>query len=730
MTGVLASSAADALPLYYPRAAWRKAASRWFRRRDVVLSVIPSKLDHKIARVDSRTWAGFVSMFAAPLEANIPKDRLPLWSAASYRDGYLEDANVEHVYALAFDVDEDPIPSRADLEQLVGLRAVVSTSSSSTAEAPHWRLVFALSRPVTVDEYRHVWAVVADSLHFPVGAASKNPSRGWYAPRRGVDGYYETFEVDGDSLDVDELLAMTPAVATSSPSTSSESPSTTTSTPAIRSSAARLLADAWPPRGQRCSARLALSGALRSSGLAQEEAAGLMREMHGYLADRGDVTDASLDAMAASTYARGDELPTAGWPTLARCMPAPILTAVSGLLSRDADLRAAVELECLTPQAAAPVSGVQAVAMPDADDIGETWGGWDEPILPPVYLLDGLIPEGKVVTFFAEGGSVKSWSAFALAISVATGRPWLGRAVQQGRALILDYEDGRYEFQRRMRILRGGELDDIPELGYTYMPPELSDKAMWPKLARKGLRLLVIDTLGSGMPGDADENTTAFAAGMKIAGRFTECGCTVLIVAHANKTGGLRGSSAIRDSSDVVFKFEAVSETDSVKRMRMVCDKPGPQKRPKPVNVELSDAGLTTFEDEASDVGRNATAPEGIRAAILLALESGPRLVSDLRIGRDKQRVADELRALTEAGKIVSLGKREGVQLDDAEKRRARLLAAAETCDTRVELRDTAHVLGEDVDAALKEGAITLRTGRDGGGFIVAGGPRGVGAST
>ncbi len=328
--------------------------------------------------------------------------------------------------------------------------------------------------------------------------------------------------------------------------------------------------------------------------------------------------------------------------------------------------------------------------------MGETWGGWDAPVLPPVYLLDGLIPEAKVCTFFAEGGSVKTWSALALAIAVATGKPWLGvYPVKQGRVLYLDYEDGPYEVSRRVGILNGRE--EVPDLGYLYGGPQIDQVELWKTLAAKvvseGIRLVVVDSLGAGMPGDADENTTAFAQGMKIAGKFTETGCTVVFVHHANKTGGMRGTSAARDQSDCVFKFEPVSETDAVKRMRMVCDKPGPQRRPKPVNVELTDRGLTTFEDVAADAGRNATGPVGVSEAIKLALAGGPLLTVDKvrdAVRRDRTEVSKELKALV-ASKAVVLVEGAGYMLDDVDARTARVL----DCVREFDGNETAASLGK-----------------------------------
>ncbi len=358
--------------------------------------------------------------------------------------------------------------------------------------------------------------------------------------------------------------------------------------------------------------------------------------------------------------------------------------------------------------------------------MGETWGGWSKPLEPPSYLLEDLIPEGKVVTFFAEGGSVKTWSALALAIAVATGEPWLGKyPVKKGKVLYLDYEDGPYEVSRRVRKLTGGQ--DVPDLGYLYGGPQLDQKEkLWNTLAKKvvdeGISFVVADSLGAGMPGNADENTTAFAAGMKIAGKFTEAGkgCTVLFVHHANKNGGMRGTSAARDQSDVVFKFEPVSETDSVKRMRMVCDKPGPQKRPKPVNVELTDDGLRTFEDEAADAIRNTDTgkPKDLKEAIKLALRNGPLLLTKLKgmFPVHDRKVIASVKELTEAGEVVVLDKRKGVQLDSEAARRERMFETARTfMGSKSGLAAKASVLLQDVEAAFDSGELVT----SGSGFVV-----------
>ncbi len=361
----------------------------------------------------------------------------------------------------------------------------------------------------------------------------------------------------------------------------------------------------------------------------------------------------------------------------------------------------------------APPSRSTTPAAP-AGPLAIKWGGWNDPIFPPEYLLEGLIPEGKVCVFYAEGGSVKSWTAFGLALAVASGTPFLGKATKKGRALILDFEDGRYEFQRRRPMLMR-DAGDVPDLGYLYYGPRLNDPELWKALVPLDLRLLVVDALNSSMPTDVDENDSAFSEGVKMAGIFTEAmggKCTVVMIAHANKQGGLRGASASRDQSDVVFRFEAVSETDNVKRMRMVCDKPGPQKKPPPVNVQLSDAGLETFEDEAMALGRNATTDKDIRAAILLALAGGPiatqRKIRDA-VGCASNDVSAELQALVKTLEVIDMPPG-GYQLDDEPRRVQRVLACLRTGEpfaSAAKLGNAAYVDTEFVETMIRRGSVT-----------------------
>ncbi len=144
------------------------------------------------------TWEELCSSLSKPLPADVPKSRLPMWSPAVFEGDQRAAANVARVSCLVYDVDEDPVPSAAQICQALGTaRWFAHSSSSATLNHPRWRLVIELSRPVTREEHAKLWSAVAKQLGFSVGAASKDSSRAWYAPRRSLDGSFVCSDTKG-----------------------------------------------------------------------------------------------------------------------------------------------------------------------------------------------------------------------------------------------------------------------------------------------------------------------------------------------------------------------------------------------------------------------------------------------------------------------------------------------------------------------------------------------------
>lgn len=203
------------------------------------------------------------------------------------------------------------------------------------------------------------------------------------------------------------------------------------------------------------------------------------------------------------------------------------------------------------------------------------------------WLLDGVLPLGKVGMLAAEGGAGKTIALCQLALAVATGAPWLGTfnvaPSAVGRVLLVLGEEDAEEVRRRMwnaaqtmrlslstleearrRIVAlplAGEPCAFLEAGDH---GELGDSAFtkWlrGKLADGGdpWRLIVLDPLSRFAGSDAETDNAAatrFVQSVEALSKAT--GATSLIAHHTHKgaraqgadasTASARGSSALTD---------------------------------------------------------------------------------------------------------------------------------------------------------------------------------------
>ena len=86
------------------------------------------------------------------------------------------------------------------------------------------------------------------------------------------------------------------------------------------------------------------------------------------------------------------------------------------------------------------------------------------------YVVEGLLPAG--LNMLAGSPKIgKSWLCLDLAFSVATGRPFMGRATDQGDVLYLALEDQPRRLQDRLRLVAPGQdLCDAPIEFWTECP--------------------------------------------------------------------------------------------------------------------------------------------------------------------------------------------------------------------------------------------------------------------
>ena len=174
------------------------------------------------------------------------------------------------------------------------------------------------------------------------------------------------------------------------------------------------------------------------------------------------------------------------------------------------------------------------------------------------YLIPDLLPCPGTVMIHGAGGDGKSMSAWTIAKHVARGIPFSVRGdlvpVEPGSVLILNGDQSEVQVQQQLRDLEFRKSDPVTvvmgwDLNWYYRFVKLIEKHR-PKL-------VIIDSITGCSRGSAfDENKKEFAGPIywlsNNNGRLFPA-CTILLVHHANKTGGFRGSTAIRDAVDEVW---------------------------------------------------------------------------------------------------------------------------------------------------------------------------------
>lgn len=229
-----------------------------------------------------------------------------------------------------------------------------------------------------------------------------------------------------------------------------------------------------------------------------------------------------------------------------------ILEASKAIAKRDPDALAAMDEEQRRPD---PVRLFDAI----------------RDVKPPVWLVEGMLTEGAVGFIAGEPKSFKSWCALDLALSVASGAPFLNffRVVKPGPVLLIQEEDSAAMMKGRVtKIWSGKSVDKVtvdgdgsvvwepadeqlgdydPDVmayiqnGFVVSDPgwqEWLDDVLSRGMNGEPYRLLIIDTLMM-VAGDIDtdraqEVTTKIFRPMKLLMR--KHGCALMIVHHMRKS--------------------------------------------------------------------------------------------------------------------------------------------------------------------------------------------------
>ncbi len=481
-----------------------------------------------------------------------------------------------------------------------------------------------------------------------------------------------------------------------------------------------LLRAAWPGVGNRHVASMALAGALVRLGWDEDRAVTFMMGVCGTDEPkrRGLVRDAMAKRAAGTAYT--------GWTTLGDLVVGgmdvvKVVRDVGGLGEEKVD--------------GSVLDGLLGTGAVDAGEgrpgIESIFTWKHDGVLPdPVYTVSEWFVEGDVSMLVARGSSMKTWVALSIAKAVAQGKPWLGRyPVIGGKVAVIDFENGDYLIEKRLRILGGGRLENLGTVSYPdlYMP----DKQTWDALAGMGLKLLVIDSFYACCP-DLNENDSRVAGVLQTAAKFAAKNkCTVIFIHHQGKGSKddqrdvIRGSSAIFGACDAVYSFEKVPDEecpDGVKRSRMKVLKPGSGKPPMPIGLELTDEkGLVLWEgaDAAAKTPEETSA--AVRERIRLDIQANGPCVSAneifRRIGGHRALILSEWKSMVEHEEITDM--KNGYDIDSTERRTARILQATNKdhvgVRSKADLCRYAFVKGRHIDQLVDDGVLEYRVGTGGG---------------
>jgi len=189
------------------------------------------------------------------------------------------------------------------------------------------------------------------------------------------------------------------------------------------------------------------------------------------------------------------------------------------------------------------------------------------------YLIPDLLPKPGIVMIHGAGGDGKSMTAWTLAKHVARGLPFSIRGdlvpVEQGKVLILNGDQSEVQVKLQMQTQELDREDPIRMV----MGWDLNWYLRFVRLVEKHRpALVIIDSITGCSRGSAfDENRKEFAAPLywlaNNNGRLFPA-CTIVVIHHSNKSGGFRGTTALRDAVDEVWSLRKPSEKE-VERVGM-----------------------------------------------------------------------------------------------------------------------------------------------------------------
>lgn len=222
------------------------------------------------------------------------------------------------------------------------------------------------------------------------------------------------------------------------------------------------------------------------------------------------------------------------------------------------------ELEKLIHEAKSRLDGVEEMEVLDAKSIAmsEDARRW---------TIAGILPEASVMLLAAAPGSGKSTLLYNWALHVALGKDWSNRRCKKGNALIIQCDEPVVDAAEKLQIigydtpdLEPGAISFIERWRFSNIPQLLRH------IKRNRPQLVMIDSLTACLAG-MDVDLIRSDAGnciYELRDIANQYGCSIVILHHLNKSGGIRDSSSFEANvSEVVKLYRQENNPDTTQFM-------------------------------------------------------------------------------------------------------------------------------------------------------------------
>ena len=269
-----------------------------------------------------------------------------------------------------------------------------------------------------------------------------------------------------------------------------------------------------------------------------------------------------------------------------------------------------------------------------------------EPPGPREYVVENLVPKHHTTSLFGDGGAAKSILALSAATAVAGGATkWLGREVYNCPVLYADFElDADEQRRRAFQVARGVFLDRPPH-GLLYVsglgrPAGEVLKGCLDVCATEGIGLLIIDSLGIALQGDAEAARDVIRFHHDYLDPFRTAGVTLLVIDHQGKThAGERyqnkrsfGSVYKENLARSVIQVEPGDRGEGLLtlKLRQTKNNFGPKSQPFGARLMFAEEKITVgaHELDATELAEEGTLNAGDR--VRLALKNGPAFPAEI----------------------------------------------------------------------------------------------------